>query len=480
MLSSVYIFSRGGNVIVSKHCRDVPSASLPAMIFSRIKSDFDEHCFEMEDKTIVWSTDSQQTIYYVGVACEEVQPLFVASFFRRLDHNLRVSLTSSREIKLPGRDETPFSDTLLRQKRSVVVQILEEVLDGGFVTNMEANCIAAMIPQIRAGNSTGLSVGQSDLVRAIKSTATDDLLPEEATTALPWRRPGVVHSTNGIYFDVIEAVNATFTPQGTPALLSVQGRIRASCLISGTPDVEVRVNDPQLLADATVHPCVRYRRLERRGVLSFIPPDGEFDLVTYSCNHVTASVAVPIKVKPVYQISPAGIGSFQVELSVLGSVEVHDVVCDVVMPHGIVCRNIKQTHGSSKCFHYYDADASLLKISVGHSIAPAERTQLTRTSFDDPGVPENPEKAFKPGDRIIITCAVSDKNYSAAASTDARAAPCPFRPTVSLSYSFSGQSASGLRVKGVDIKLDNDGKADKPPFKGLKTTTVSNDVVFLC
>ena len=47
------------------------------------------------------------------------------------------------------------------------------------------------------------------------------------------------------------------------------------------PDLVLSFNNPRLMDDVSLHPCVRYLRWEKQRILSFIPPDGKFRLFTY-------------------------------------------------------------------------------------------------------------------------------------------------------------------------------------------------------
>lgn len=65
---------------------------------------------------------------------------------------------------------------------------------------------------------------------------------------------------------------------------------------SGTPDLTLSFMNPRLMDDVSFHPCVRYKRWENEKILSFVPPDGNFCLMTYhvSCQ---SAVAIPIYVR---------------------------------------------------------------------------------------------------------------------------------------------------------------------------------------
>lgn len=61
----------------------------------------------------------------------------------------------------------------------------------------------------------------------------------------------------------------------------VQGRVVMKCFLSGMPDVKLGLNDS--LEDVTFHPCVNLGRFQAEQVVSFVPPDGEFELMKYRC-----------------------------------------------------------------------------------------------------------------------------------------------------------------------------------------------------
>jgi AP-3 complex subunit mu len=61
----------------------------------------------------------------------------------------------------------------------------------------------------------------------------------------------------------------------------VTGSIQAVSRLSGIPDLLLTFADPRLIDDCSFHPCVRYSRFERDRVVSFVPPDGAFELMRY-------------------------------------------------------------------------------------------------------------------------------------------------------------------------------------------------------
>lgn len=134
------------------------------------------------------------------------------------------------------------------------------------------------------------------------------VLPDSTLTNIPWRRLNVKYANSEIYFDIIEEMDAIYDRYAAGSsvhLLSaralslshshafnvssngmlvksvIAGEIQVQCHLSGVPDMTMRWVNPRLIDDASFHPCVRYSRWDRERVVSFVPPDGDFRLMTY-------------------------------------------------------------------------------------------------------------------------------------------------------------------------------------------------------
>lgn len=71
--------------------------------------------------------------------------------------------------------------------------------------------------------------------------------------------------------------------------------------LSGMPDLTLSFMNPRLFDDVSFHPCVRFKRWEAERLLSFIPPDGNFRLMSY---HISSQsvVAIPIYIRHNFSI----------------------------------------------------------------------------------------------------------------------------------------------------------------------------------
>ena len=63
----------------------------------------------------------------------------------------------------------------------------------------------------------------------------------------------------------------------------VVGRIMMKCHLSDMPELRLGLNEK--IEDVTFHQCVNLGTYEANKVVTFIPPDGEFELMRYGQGH---------------------------------------------------------------------------------------------------------------------------------------------------------------------------------------------------
>ena len=123
--------------------------------------------------------------------------------------------------------------------------------------------------------------------------------PVAVTNAVSWRGEGIKHKKNEIFLDVIEKLNILVSNNGTVLRSEILGSLKMKSFLSGMPELKLGLNDKVLmdstgrdpsksksvdLEDIRFHQCVRLSRFENDRTISFIPPDGEFDLMVYRLN----------------------------------------------------------------------------------------------------------------------------------------------------------------------------------------------------
>jgi len=133
------------------------------------------------------------------------------------------------------------------------------------------------------------------------------------TSATSWRKPDIFHKKNEVYIDVIESVNLLMSVKGTILRADVRGEVKVKALLSGMPECKFGMNDKVLMQkeprkpgvtsqdkgitidDLNFHQCVKLPKFDKERAISFVPPDGSFDLMTY---RITENINLPFKVTP--------------------------------------------------------------------------------------------------------------------------------------------------------------------------------------
>lgn len=159
----------------------------------------------------------------------------------------------------------------------------------------------------------------------------------QATGAVSWRRSDIKYRKNEAFVDVIEDVNLLMSATGSVLRADVNGQIVMRAYLSGLPECKFGLNDRLLLdgdglstapsgntagtkatkaaagsvtlEDCQFHQCVKLGRFDADRIISFIPPDGEFELMRY---RATENVNLPFKVHAIVN----ELGKSKVEYSI--------------------------------------------------------------------------------------------------------------------------------------------------------------------
>ncbi|XP_011850416.1 PREDICTED: AP-1 complex subunit mu-2 [Mandrillus leucophaeus] len=185
----------------------------------------------------------------------------------------------------------------IRDNFVIVYELLDELMDFGFPQTTDSKILQEYITQ----QSNKLETGKSRV-------------PPTVTNAVSWRSEGIKYKKNEVFIDVIESVNLLglaagegagcllttphIHPQvnanGSVLLSEIVGTIKLKVFLSGMPELRLGLNDRVLfeltgrgknksveLEDVKFHQCVRLSRFDNDRTISFIPPDGDFELMSY-------------------------------------------------------------------------------------------------------------------------------------------------------------------------------------------------------
>ncbi|KAJ2858810.1 clathrin associated protein complex medium subunit [Coemansia erecta] len=244
-----------------------------------------------------------------------------------------------------------FDEEAVKNNFVLFYELLDEVLDFGYPQNIEVDTLKLYVTT-ESIRSKGAVVDQQQQQQQPPQSIT-----MQATGATTWRRNDILYKKNEAFVDVIESVNLILSAKGTVLRADVQGQIVMRSFLSGMPECKFGLNDKLVLdrettsgngsatggggmgagvatggvrrlgaraggmsgvgdgesveiADCQFHQCVRLGRFDTDRTISFIPPDGEFELMRY---RTTDNVNLPFKVLPVVR----ELGKTRVEYEVL-------------------------------------------------------------------------------------------------------------------------------------------------------------------
>ena len=195
-----------------------------------------------------------------------------------------------------------FNQAQVKKNFSLVYEILDEVMDYGCPQIMDPQLLKKFIQE------GGFN---PDLLKDLDKLKQ---LTNQATGATSWRQEGIVHAKNEIFIDVLEDVHCLLSVKGTVLRAEVTGTIRLKCLLTGMPQCKLGMNDKLLMEkepkkagvttsdkgividDMKFHQCVKLPKFDKERSITFIPPDGTFDLMEYRINE---NINLPFKLMPV-------------------------------------------------------------------------------------------------------------------------------------------------------------------------------------
>ena len=208
--------------------------------------------------------------------------------------------------------------------------ICVEILDFGYPQNTDVDVLKLYITPDHI----------SSAVKSAASKAKDtSQITMQATGAQSWRGGDIKYRKNEAFVDVIEDVNLLLSATGTVLRADVNGQIVMRAYLTGTPECRFGLNDQLVigqananedgpvgnlngqrratraaagsvtLEDCQFHQCVQLGKFDTDRTISFVPPDGEFELMRYRS---TENVNLPFKVHAIVR----EVGTTKVEYSI--------------------------------------------------------------------------------------------------------------------------------------------------------------------
>ncbi|RYR65166.1 hypothetical protein Ahy_A03g011140 [Arachis hypogaea] len=250
-----YMFVQHSNVYVMTATRQNCNAASLLFFLHRVVDVFKHYFEELEEESL-------RDNFVVVVKCQcsfGFSNLSIAFFCLGFSFVIK-KISNSAELLFPWQYE-----------------LLDEIMDFGYPQYTEAKILSEFIKT----DAYRMEVTQRP--------------PMAVTNAVSWRSEGINYKKNEVFLDVVESVNILVNSNGQIIRSDVVGALKMRTYLSGMPECKLGLNDRVLLEaqgratkgkaidleDIKFHQCVRLARFENDRTISFIPPDGSFDLMTY-------------------------------------------------------------------------------------------------------------------------------------------------------------------------------------------------------
>ena len=270
MIVSLAILDKKGKCLIHRNYRD--------FIFNNIIDEFNQKLLEYDQESSPPIIPLSQNrflclihhlnVKLVALTYLESNALTVFSFLESFKHLL---IESFKVLDLDS----------VKENIILIYELMDEICNGGHPQVTDPSLLKKYI-------TTAASVIKNPKKRAIGK---EREMASGLGASIPWRSENFKYSKNEVFLDVIENVNMIMNSDGKVLRSDVEGRLHMKSHLSGMPELILGLNDKKLLdnsdkrsvdiQDINFHQCVRLARFEDDRTISFIPPDGEFDLITY-------------------------------------------------------------------------------------------------------------------------------------------------------------------------------------------------------
>ncbi|CAG2167010.1 unnamed protein product [Oppiella nova] len=266
--SAIYFLDLKGKVLISRNYRgDIDMNSIDKFIPILMDREEDgslNPILRHNDTTFAFIKCNN--LYIVSVTKKNANVSLVFSFLHKI---VNVLIEYFKELE----------EESIRDNFVLIYELLDELMDFGYPQTTDGKILQEYITQ----ESHKMEVQ----VRP----------PMTVTNAVSWRSEGIKYRKNEVFLDVIESVNLLANASGSVLQSEIVGSIKMRVYLSGMPELRLGLNDKVLfestgrgksksveLEDVKFHQCVRLSRFENDRTISFIPPDGEFELMSYRLN----------------------------------------------------------------------------------------------------------------------------------------------------------------------------------------------------
>ncbi|XP_067893206.1 AP-1 complex subunit mu-1-like isoform X2 [Heterodontus francisci] len=261
--SAIYFLDNKGQVLISRNYRGGVEMSMIENFMPLLLS--------KEEDGSLNPILKKGTVYFLWIKYKNI---YMVCTMKR---NTNISLSFAFLFKIFIEYFGDLEQESIQDNFILIYELLDEIMDFGYPQITETAILQEYITQ------EGYKLKQG-VPRP----------PAAVTNAVSWRSEGIKYRRNELFMDVIESINFLVNARGSVVHGEILGQILMNCCLSGMPEVSLCFNDNVLFnqnprenvnavdfEDIKFHTCVQLSRFENERVISFIPPDKDFELMSY-------------------------------------------------------------------------------------------------------------------------------------------------------------------------------------------------------
>ena len=261
-----------------------------------------------------------------------------------------------------------LNESKVRNNFTLIYELLDETMDFGYPQNSSVDVLQ-------------LYIMTSDKKLSLKDAKLDNSqITSQITGAVDWRKRDLRYKKNEVFIDVLENVNLLMSADGNVLRNDVTGRVLMKTYLTGMPECKFGLNDKVVMDkssgsgsgsggdpktkrgpkaveidDCTFHRCVRLGKFDADRTITFIPPDGEFDLMTY---RITENVQLPFRIIPIVEERGGTSAIFNIKAISNFSKDLiaTNIVFKIPVPPNTARCKVRVTSGSAK----YEPESSAI------------------------------------------------------------------------------------------------------------------------
>lgn len=281
MASQIHFLDIKGKPLLSRDYKgDIPSNSIERFPLLLLE-------LENEDESNYKPFINDQGINYVFINHNN---LYLCALTKRNENIMAIIVFLSKLIEVLTQYFKSLEEESIRDNFVIIYELLDEMMDYGIAQTTDTKILKEYITQ--------------DYYKLIKNSQSRVIKPPNAVTnAVSWRSDGISYKKNEAFLDVVESINMLINANGQVLNSEILGEIKIKSHLSGMPDLRLGLNDKGIftsnldndsnetsitgnkkgieMEDIKFHQCVRLSKFENERIITFIPPDGEFTLMSY-------------------------------------------------------------------------------------------------------------------------------------------------------------------------------------------------------